>query len=85
MATNHRHWSGSWIFAVAALPAFLAPPVSAQQPSPTATRYQADVQERFQGSCVTVAGGTSSAFADAIARENPRWKEVATKGNIQLD
>ncbi len=87
MATNLRRWAGSWIFAAAALLACLAPPLSAQQPSLAAHPRQSDVKEHFKGLSlgVTVVGDTSAAFADAIAREIPRWKEVATKANIQLD
>ena len=44
-----------------------------------------DVAERFKALGLTVVGGTSEQFAGVIAREIPRWKDVARAANIKLD
>ena len=44
-----------------------------------------DVIERFQALGLEVVGGTAEAFGAVIAREIPRWKEVAASAKIKLD
>lgn len=44
-----------------------------------------DVAERFQALGLKPVGGTAEEFAAVIAREIPRWKEVAANAKIKLD
>ena len=44
-----------------------------------------DVIERFKALGLEPVGGTAEAFAAVIAREIPRWKEVAASASIKLD
>ena len=46
---------------------------------------QPDVAERFKALGLEPVGGTAKDFGAVIAREIPRWKEVAKAANIKLD
>jgi tripartite-type tricarboxylate transporter receptor subunit TctC len=46
---------------------------------------QNDIAERFAQMGLVVVGGTSEQFASKIARELPRWKQIAKDANIRLD
>lgn len=73
-------WHG--LFAPAATPKPILDKLSAEV---QAILREPEVVEKLTKVGVTAVGSTSGAFAQHIAQETARWKDVATKANIRIE